>query len=58
MISIFKRGLIWEIENKVALQSFFKHIDIVMFVEHAEALLEKVKDRIQFWQSKFNSSAK
>ncbi|CAA7405807.1 unnamed protein product [Spirodela intermedia] len=47
MISRFKGGLRWKIEDKVALQSFFKFNDIIMAVERVEALLEKGKTRIQ-----------
>ncbi|CAA6656598.1 unnamed protein product [Spirodela intermedia] len=43
MIFRFKSGLRWDIEEKVALQSFFKLNDVVMASEHAEVLLEKGK---------------
>ncbi|CAA6658028.1 unnamed protein product [Spirodela intermedia] len=47
MILRFKGVIRWEIEDKIALQLFFKPNDIIMTVEHAEALLEKGKIRIQ-----------
>ncbi|CAA6675456.1 unnamed protein product [Spirodela intermedia] len=45
MISRSKSGLRWDIEEKVALKSFFKLNDIIMASKHAEALLEKEKTR-------------
>ncbi|CAA7394160.1 unnamed protein product [Spirodela intermedia] len=50
-IEEFKSVIRWEIEDKITLQLFFKLNDIVMAVEHAEALLEEGKIRIQNFRS-------
>lgn len=57
MISRFKGGLKWKNEDKVTLQSFFKLTNIIVVVECAEALLEKRKSRVWYFDS-LNSTIK